>query len=150
MKAATLSRYAAMVLTAVVLFGTASAKKDPKSTKNRVMKTEAHFGASIHAFNDFLGEFLVYPEDLRKEGKEALVEVEFVVNRLGQVTNVEVIKSEVIGGIQEGAERSKALPLFESAAIQAIESMGSWTPATMKGQTIDQRFRLPIRFEIQE
>jgi len=148
-KAATLSKYAAMVLSAVVLFGTANAKEDPNSPKNEVMKTEAYFGESKQAFNEFLSEYLVYPEELRKQGLEAMVEVEFIVNRFGTVTNVEVNKSEVRGGAKEGAEHTKALHLFESAAKDAVLSMDKWTPSTIKGQTVDQRFRLPIRFEIQ-
>lgn len=148
-KAVLLSKYAAMVLSAIVLFGTANAKEDPNYPKNEVMKTEAYFGESKQALNEFVSENLVYPEELRTEGLEALVEVEFVVNRFGTVTNVEVSKSEVTGGAKEGAEHSKAIHLFESAAKDAVLSIDKWTPSTIKGQTVDQRFRLPIRFEIQ-
>lgn len=147
-KAAILSKRIAMVLTAVTLFGTVSAKGDPTPEKTEA-SVVAQYGDSELDLQDFISDNLVFPEVLRKEGLEARVEVEFVVDRTGNVRDVVVLASEVSGVNSNTVEYSKARNLFESAAKDAVLAMDQWSPSRIKGQAVDQRFRLPIRFEIQ-
>lgn len=124
--------------------------------KNKVERIRANFNGSDVALYSYISKNLVYPDKLLEERFEATVYVDFTVNRLGEVTEVEVHHQEChIPVNHDEAYKECANPIcakscdgFQSAAIDVIKGMEGWTPATVNGKRINQKFRIPIRFEI--
>lgn len=74
-----------------------------------------------------------YPFELRRQGVEGTVVLEFTVNLQGNVQEVMVVSSPD--------------PRFDSAAVAAI-SKAKFVPATHNGHTVYTRLRVPITFSI--
>ncbi|GAB6094688.1 hypothetical protein JCM14469_09400 [Desulfatiferula olefinivorans] len=76
----------------------------------------------------------VYPHDARRKGIEGKVVVQFVVTRNGQVTDIRVVDATPPG-------------IFDQKAVDAV---GKWRfePGTYRGNPVDSRVTLPIRFEL--
>ncbi|MEF8864147.1 MAG: energy transducer TonB [Salinibacter sp.] len=76
---------------------------------------------------------LNYPEEARAQGIEGRLELEFLVQPDGSVTDIEVA--------------SPLHPLCDSAAVDGIRSV-EFIPAKVDGDPVPIRLRLPIRFKI--
>lgn len=76
---------------------------------------------------------LIYPENLREEGVEGTVFVEFVVNQNGEVEGVKAVK---------GPEA-----LFKPA-MRVISELPYFVPGYHKGKTVKVQYVLPIRFAL--
>ena len=74
-----------------------------------------------------------YPEAARRQGIEGRLQLEFTVDREGQVHAIEVAKS--------------LHPLCDSAAVKALRSV-EFRPAVHEGNPIPVRMSLPIRFQL--
>lgn len=74
-----------------------------------------------------------YPKAAREQGIEGRMEVEFTVDREGDVRRLGVSRS--------------LHPLLDSAAVRALRSV-RFRPATRDGDPIPVRMSLPIRFEL--
>jgi len=82
----------------------------------------------------YLSENLKYPEDAAEQGIEGRVTVQFVVNKIGKITNVKVLQS--------------VHPSCDKEAIRLIESMPDWIPGENAGKLVDVYFTIPIRFRL--
>jgi protein TonB len=73
-----------------------------------------------------------YPPDLYKARRQGIVTLVFIVNRDGKVLQPKVQKSSD--------------PAFEQAALEAVRQW-RFEPGTRKGQPVQFKIRIPIRFE---
>ncbi|HEY9005370.1 MAG TPA: M56 family metallopeptidase [Ohtaekwangia sp.] len=99
-----------------------------------VVEETATFDGGFEAIGSFLSSHLEYPEELREQGVEGKVFVQFVVNTDGSLSNFEVIRS------------SDAR--LNDAALGAVRSMPHWNPGKQKGVAVRQQFVLPIVFAL--
>lgn len=75
-----------------------------------------------------------YPWLAREEGIQGTVVVRFVVDKKGNVSDVEVLEGRSVGyGCDE-------------EAIRVVKSMGQWCPAFHEGRIVASYYTLPIRF----
>lgn len=74
-----------------------------------------------------------YPQKARTQGIEGRLELEFLVEPDGSVSDIEVAKS--------------LHPLCDSAAVEGVRSV-DFIPAKVDGDPIPIRLRLPVRFKI--
>lgn len=74
-----------------------------------------------------------YPQKARTQGIEGRLELEFLVEPDGSVSDIEVAKS--------------LHPLCDSAAVDGVRSV-DFIPAKVDGDPIPVRLRLPVRFRI--
>ncbi|HNP17643.1 MAG TPA: TonB family protein [Fulvivirga sp.] len=77
---------------------------------------------------------LKYPEQAKKQGVQGKVYVQFIVNEIGQITEVEVVK-----GIGSGCDLE---------AIKVISASSNWSPPRQGGKAVKQRIILPITFSL--
>jgi TonB family protein len=87
-------------------------------------------------FYEYIDSNLVYPKDAERKGIKGKVFVEFVINKDGSIDDTSV---NVIKGLDESSN---------DEAIRLMKECPNWTPGTMKGQVVKQKFVLPITFEL--
>ena len=101
-----------------------------------VVEQEASFPGGQEAMYRFMADNLIYPRKAREEGIQGRVLLEFVVEKEGTLSNIKVIQT--------------ASPELDAEALRVISIMPKWEPATIKGQPVRSRFRLPFNFQIQD
>jgi|GEM_PF-2741068 len=90
-------------------------------------------GGSIK-MKDFISKSLVYPTDVEKGEVANAVDLKFVVDSMGTITNLSVYR-----GIT---------PSLNNAAIQMVNKMPKWTPATIQGKRVTARVNLSVSFSL--
>lgn len=85
--------------------------------------------------NKFIRKNLKYPPAALRNGLEGLVVVQFVVNKEGQISDVQVVK-KLGGGTDE-------------EAMRVVKMMPAFTPAKQNGRPVSFRYTLPVRFGLQ-
>lgn len=111
-------------------------KKAPKK-KAKVYdfpSQEAVFPGGMPKMYEFLYSKIKYPPQARQADIQGKVFVEFVIGTDGKVEEVKVLR-----GIGGGCDEE---------AIKAIKALPAWTPAEQSGKKVKQRFRLPIKFQL--
>lgn len=83
----------------------------------------------------YLKENIKYPDDAEKAGLEGRVVCQFVVDKDGSITDIDVIQS-----ISESLDKE---------AVRVIKAMPKWKPGKMKGETVRVKFTIPISFRLQ-
>lgn len=83
----------------------------------------------------WLAENVNYPSDAKEKGVEGRVIVQFVVNKDGSISDIEIIRS--------------ITPELDKEAIRAVEAMPKWVPGKQDGQAVNVKFTLPITFKLQ-
>ncbi len=83
---------------------------------------------------NFLRKNVVYPPSAREIGIQGTVYVTFVVERNGEITDVQLLR-----GIGGGCEEE---------AIRVIKAMPKWKPGKQRGKAVRVQFNLPIKFQL--
>jgi protein TonB len=83
----------------------------------------------------FLGENVKYPSIARESNIEGTIYVQFVVERNGKITNIQ-LKHGIGGGCDE-------------EALRVVRKMPNWNPGRQNGQTTRVQFIMPIKFTLQ-
>lgn len=83
---------------------------------------------------EYLSSNLKYPTIAQEIGLQGKVTCQFVVNKDGSITDVEVVK-----GVD---------PSLDKEAIRVIKSMPNWKPGRLNGKPVRVRFTLPVRFKL--
>lgn len=82
----------------------------------------------------YLSANIRYPEAAHKAGTQGRVTVQFVVGKDGSIGNV---------GILRGVD-----PNLDAEAIRVISSMPKWKPGTQKGEPVNVRYTVPVKFRL--
>ncbi len=82
----------------------------------------------------FLQDNIQYPESARTNQIQGVVLVEFVVERDGKVSNVEV--------------KASLYPDCDKEAVRVIKLMKNWEPARSMGKPVRCFFRIPVTFTL--
>jgi protein TonB len=90
------------------------------------------------ALMNYLSSNIQYPEECRKMGVEGKVFVKFIVDALGNIINVQVLR-----GVTDGK-------LLEKEAVRVVKSMPKWQPGTQGGKAVSVYFTLPISFKLSD
>lgn len=98
---------------------------------------EAQFPGGMAAWARFLNKNLRYPEDAQNNGLQGKVVVQFVVDREGNVSDVEAISGPEQGGLRE-------------EAVRVIKRSGQWVPGNQNGKLVKSYKRQPVTFQINE
>jgi len=89
-------------------------------------------GKDNDEFRKYIGEHLQYPEIAAQNGITGTVYIQFVVNKYGQVTDLEVVR-----GVD---------PALDNEALRVIASSPKWIPGKQRGKPVNVCFTFPIRF----
>jgi periplasmic protein TonB len=82
----------------------------------------------------FIQSQVVYPETAILNGTEGVVYVQFVVDELGEVSNVKTVK-----GIGDGCDQE---------AMRVVRKLNGWKPGKNNGKAVKVFFNIPIRFKL--
>ncbi len=106
---------------------------EPKKVYVFAEKMPAYDGG-LESLYKFLGGNLRYPAIDRRNGTEGTVFVQFIIDEIGNVTDVEVFR-----GISATLDKE---------AVRVIMSMKKWKPGSQNGQPISIKMILPIKFKL--
>ena len=102
------------------------------------VQKKAEFKGGQLAMQKFIAQNLVYPQLAIDENIEGRVMVQFVVNKDGSVSNIQIL-----------GKRKYGFGLEDAAKAVVKKMSGMWTPALQRDKPVNMRFRLPVKFELQ-
>ena len=94
------------------------------------------YDGGLRAMSRFISKNIHYPASARITGLEGTVFVRFVVNNLGQVVDVEVIR-----GVSA---------LLDKEAMRVVAAMNKWKPGLQHNLPVNVRMVLPIKFQLEK
>ncbi len=89
------------------------------------------------ALRTFIQENLVYPKDAKEEGIRGTVYIQFVIEKDGSISNVNIVRS-----IDNGGKCDKE-------AVRIVSMMPKWEPGKMRGEAVRSRYAVPVRFRLE-
>lgn len=99
-----------------------------------VVEQQAEFPGGFEALGKFLSKNMKYPAVARRMGTEGSVFVSFVIDREGNISDLQVIK-----GLSAECDKE---------AMRVIGLMPPWKPGKQNGKAVRCRFVLPIKFKL--
>ncbi len=82
----------------------------------------------------YISENLKYPPEVKNEKIEGRVIVQFLIDSLGKIKNVKVLRP--------------LHPLLDAEAIRIVKEMPDWAPGQMRNKKVNIFFTLPIVFNL--
>lgn len=101
------------------------------------VQIEAQYPGGMSAWQRYLNKTFKYPEAAVESQIAGAVIVQFVVDKEGNVTDVEAISGPEKGGLRE-------------EAVRVIKKSGKWTPAIQNGRQVKSYKRQPVVFVLPE
>lgn len=99
-----------------------------------IVEEQPHPKGGMQAFYDHINSNIRYPSQARRMNIEGRVFVQFIVERDGSVSQVEVVR-----GIGGGCD---------DEAIRVVSSAPKWEPGKQRGKPVRVRMVLPITFKL--
>jgi TonB family protein len=99
-----------------------------------VVEKQAEFPGGTTSLGNYLAKNLKYPMPAQRAMVEGKVFVSFVINKTGEISDVQILKGLGFG--------------LDAEAIRLIQNMPKWTPAKQSGREVNSRFNIPIMFEL--
>ena len=99
----------------------------------RKVEIDAQYPGGLEAWRVFITRKLVYPQEAADEGKQGTVYVQFIVDKEGNVSDV-----NAISGPSE----------LYAAAVSVIKKSGKWEPGIQNGQKVKSYKSQPITFKL--
>ena len=128
-------RVVVLVLAAMMANASVSAQGDGKTGKVfETVERMPEFPGGPSALFDFISTNVKYPEDAVRQRIEGRVISRFVIDTLGRVRNVEVVKS--------------VCPSVDAEAVRVIKMLPEWKPGRHKGRKVNVRYTIPVMFRL--
>ncbi|HEY4966726.1 MAG TPA: N-acetylmuramoyl-L-alanine amidase [Puia sp.] len=105
------------------------------SSPVRKVEVEAQYPGGNNAWVQYLIKKSVYPADAEKKEMQGDVQVEFVVNTNGKISEVRAISGPEV---------------FRAESVRLIKESGKWIPAMDKGKKVASYKIQPINYRLQE
>ena len=100
-----------------------------------VVEKQPEFPGGTTALMKFLGDNIKYPVIAQENGIQGRVITNFVVERDGSISDVQVVRGQD--------------PSLDREAVRVIKTMPKWTPGQQRGKPVRVRFTLPVVFRLQ-
>ncbi|MBO7457831.1 MAG: energy transducer TonB [Paludibacteraceae bacterium] len=100
-----------------------------------VVEQMPQFPGGQNALIKFLSENVKYPVIARENRIQGQVRCQFVVNKDGSITDVEVVKS--------GGDAS-----LDKEAIRVLKAMPNWIPGKQRGNPVRVKYTVPVTFKL--
>ena len=131
-----------MILFTIFCFGVASAQKPMKvkvQTKTEkvydVVEQMPSFPGGQAKLMRYLAENAKYPQDAYEETYGGRVIVQFVVEKDGSISNVEILKS--------------VFPSLDEEAMRLVKEMPHWNPGKQNNKPVRVKYTVPVSFHPQ-
>lgn len=132
-------RKLALLFVLLSVFGLAFAQSDADSSSNtdttaiaqtEDVITQPEFKGGIEKMYKYISDNFEYPDEAKKRSVNGKIEVEFTVEKSGDITYV---------GILKGLDYS-----IDDEVLRLLKAMPRWTPATKNGVPVRYRVSMPI------
>ena len=100
------------------------------------VEIESDYPGGQGAWMRYLNKTFRYPDQAVEQEIQGTVVVQFIVDKEGNVSDVEAISGPKEGGLRE-------------EAIRVIKKSGKWTPAVQNGRQVKSYKKQPITFRLQ-
>jgi protein TonB len=100
-----------------------------------IVEKSPEFPGGEAAMYKFISNAIRYPAVAQDVGIQGRVTCQFVVNKDGSITDIEVVR-----GVD---------PSLDKEAIRVIGSMPKWRPGEQRGKSVRVKYTLPIVFRLQ-
>lgn len=111
-----------------------SSDQSPVFTK---LEVEAAYPGGHEGWSAYLNKSLQYPGEAAAKKIEGTVIVQFVVDKAGDIGNVEAISGPNDGGLRE-------------EAIRVVKNSGKWIPGKQNGLTVKSYRKQPLTFKLSD
>ena len=108
--------------------------KSTEQTDGVILDSIPRYPSGIAAFMRWLNKTMVYPPECVRTRKEGVVEVAFIVEPTGKISDPRIIKS--------------ADAMLNHEVLRVLHMMPKWIPAQKNGRTIRSQVTLPVVFEM--
>lgn len=112
---------------------TVTIQKDKMGIYNRAEVAPSYSGN----LETFIQDNIEYPQEAIDRGAEGTVQVQFVVDENGRVTNVSTLGNKLGYGLEE-------------AATKVVSKMPAWAPGTVNGKKVKTWRTLPITYQLDQ
>jgi protein TonB len=99
------------------------------------VEIESDYPGGASAWQRFLNKNFKYPQEAQDNGIQGVVMVQFIVDKEGNVSDVEAISGPTDGGLRE-------------EAVRVIKKSGKWTPAVQNGRQVKSYKKQSILFRL--
>ena len=103
---------------------------DTGKSSEEVVITQPEFKGGIEKMYQYITDNFIYPEDAAKRSVNGKMEVEFTVEKTGDITYVGIIK---------GLDYS-----IDDEVLRLLKAMPRWTPATKNGVPVRYKVSMPL------
>ena len=100
----------------------------------QVVEEDATFPGGTAELMKYLQKNIKYPSICQEQGIQGRVIVQFVVEKDGSITDVQVIKA--------------INPYLDKEAVRVVSTMPKWSPGKQRGKPVRVRFTLPVTFRL--
>lgn len=108
---------------------------DQVYTQNTVDKRATFLhGDEMQFLKRWVYEYIKYPDSAIRNGVEGRVIVEFVVDKKGKVTDVEIVR-----GVDEE---------LDAQVVKVVQASPKWKPAQLRGREVSVRISVPVEFKL--
>lgn len=101
------------------------------------VEIESMYPGGAAAWLRYLNKNFRYPEDAINNEVQGIVVVQFIVDRDGNVSDVEAVSGPGTGGLRE-------------EAIRVIRQSGKWIPAIQNGRQVKSYKKQPVVFKLEQ
>ena len=101
-----------------------------------VVETMPEFPGGAQAMMKYIGENIKYPVIAQENGIQGRVICQFVVEKDGKVTDIQVV-------------RSSGDASLDKEAVRVINSMPKWKPGKQRGKPVRVKYTIPVAFRLQ-
>ena len=124
-----------LILTLLFLYGSVIAQSETDSVSNtsdttKVVVIQPEFKGGSKNLSKYITENFVYPADAKRRSVDGKVEIEFTVEKSGDLTYIGIVK-----GIDDSVDK---------AIVNLFKTMPRWTPATKNGKPVRYKIRMPF------
>lgn len=124
-----------LILILPFLFAPVVAQSETDSVSNlsdtaKVVIVQPEFKGGSKSLNEYISVNFVYPADAKRRSVDGKVEIEFTVEKTGDLTYI---------GIVKGIDSS-----VDEAIVNLFKTMPRWNPATKNGNPVRYKLRMPL------
>jgi len=101
------------------------------------VEIESDYPGGASAWQRYLNKNFKYPQEAQDNGIQGVVVVQFIVDKEGNVSDVEALSGPTDGGLRD-------------EAVRVIKKSGKWTPAIQNGRQVKSYKKQPIVFKLEE
>ena len=101
-----------------------------------VVEQMPEFPGGMDAMMEYLQKNLRYPQSAKEAKTQGRVSVQFVIDKEGNVTNPNVLRS---------VDKD-----MDAEAIRLVKSMPKWKPGMQKGQAVAVKYTVPVLFRLED